>query len=522
MECTAIFLFALIYSLGFNFTNLGYVKSYEEKHEGIQNKTVYGYTLFSLDNFWYVPQAQNMYAGKGYTMDPREPEYRVRRSPGYSIFLYLHMLLFGEKGAFAAIRYSQALLFALSAVLLFSAILRFSGVKLWAYLSTGLYILSPYLVSYLFTTVTEALYPAFLIFMLYFTSRFYQRQRLPDAFLAGILLSASVLIRPVTGIFLPFLVLILALPFFFRNSWRGIFSLAALKPLSLFGIGFMLLLFPWAIRNYVVTKGEIIILEKYYHGAPMGLGRGYVAFRGWVSSWENSANLVIDQVGNAFYHNALQDKLPENEALIREFTGKVPAGIAGLYSTGEMEDAMRSLADCFAQKAKRRKQNDNYIPRKEYLNLPCEDEAKAEFSRLENKVRSEAPFWYYIGSPLYLLKTLIFQSGTFNISMLNPMLPGQGLYWWQKAAKAISYLLNIALFLSFFGFLTKNLFVPEKEETWLLLLNLAVLAYLFLICFIMRHPEARYLVLAYPVFFVTLGYWASRFFTVLKQKLFSA
>ena len=57
---------------------------------GLNDGILYGATLDSPDNAWYLNQIKNYLDGLGFTIDPLDPIYSVRRTPGYPIFYGIH------------------------------------------------------------------------------------------------------------------------------------------------------------------------------------------------------------------------------------------------------------------------------------------------------------------------------------------------------------------------------------------------------------------------------------------------
>src|SRR5207249_1249762 len=83
---------------------------------------------------------------------------------------------------------------------------------------------------------------------------------------------------------------------------------------------FLLLLVPWAIRNYRVT-GDVVLLEKYYDD-PMGYGTGEIAFRSWWSGWENPR---AEEYANAVLRAGQAGRPEEAEAIVQQFVRDLPA-----------------------------------------------------------------------------------------------------------------------------------------------------------------------------------------------------
>src|SRR5688572_4691757 len=104
-----IFFLALLCCISYNEINKYFVRKSNPSNELRNAKSVvYGSTIWSIDNYWYLTQTRNFLTGKGFLLDSQKSHTAVRRTPGYSIFYMLHIVLFGEKYAHRVIPYSQS------------------------------------------------------------------------------------------------------------------------------------------------------------------------------------------------------------------------------------------------------------------------------------------------------------------------------------------------------------------------------------------------------------------------------
>ncbi len=160
-------LFIFIISIGFafitNIININVTNAMYGDNDGI----LFGSTLSSPDNAWYLNQIVNYVNGFGFTIDPLDPIYSVRRTPGYPIFYGIHYLLLGEIGAHKVITFTQMFLHALAGVCMFRLSYLISLSMKTAFLAAALYGLSPFISSFLYMTITESIFPAGIVFSIY-------------------------------------------------------------------------------------------------------------------------------------------------------------------------------------------------------------------------------------------------------------------------------------------------------------------------------------------------------------------
>ena len=215
----------------------------------------------------------------------------------------IHYLLFGEQGSFKFIRITQTFLFALAAIAFLLAVFYFTQNKRVAWLSYFLFGFNPTLISYTFYTITESLAPALVGFMLYFLARAYRYKSNKDWFIAGILFSIASLCRPTIFIFGGAVAVMIFL-LYLKNIK------AMLQAGLSFGIAVLLLFTPYLIRNYKVTNGDFVLLEKYYND-PMNYGMQNIELRKWISTWINPAEYNSERISNKMIEN-VQRKQTKN------------------------------------------------------------------------------------------------------------------------------------------------------------------------------------------------------------------
>ena len=122
-----LFFILVAYAVAINEWNIHAIKKNNPFNALSSNRSlVYNSSVFSIDNDWYTSQIKNYLNGKGFTIDPERYNYNVRRTPVYPLFYGLHFVLFGETKSYFFIRGSQILIYALSVIALFFAVLNFT------------------------------------------------------------------------------------------------------------------------------------------------------------------------------------------------------------------------------------------------------------------------------------------------------------------------------------------------------------------------------------------------------------
>lgn len=480
----AVFVLAFGFGLAINELNLHHVKARNPGNTPSNSKsTVHGYTIWSIDNEWYLKPAHNLLEGRGYTVDPRDPRLLVRRTPGYPFFYLLHHLVFGERGAFLAIRCTQLALAAAAAVLLGRAVLALTEQAPLAKATMLLQALCPFPMFYAYYTVTEALHPALVTLAFFCFARALRSAGRGAALLAGAVAGIAALVRPIDGLLLPAFLAGAVVEGGLSRRARG------LRTGVLVAAGFLLTLAPWAVRNALVTGGDVVLLEKYYDDDPMGYGGAYIGFRTWWSSWDNPGTEeyvapILEEVAAGGADRSL-------ERVERFLDGVPPYGFAG----GSREDLRRSLLSL--ESCLRSKFSDRFW--RPWTPAPCDATVEADFDGLRRRFQAAAPLRYFVLTPLANLRRLVFQSFSSAFASLNP--EGRRFSAVQVGIKAMLYALNAALWASYFVFLLSARRPPALRAV-MAVFPLGALVYVLLI---QRYLEVRYLLQAYPFFTVALA-----------------
>lgn len=505
-----IFIAVLSFFFAFliNEVNLSYIKSTNPSNISINmGSTMYGHTVWSIDNNWYLPQIKNLLNGDGFTLDTHNPELKVRRTPVYPLFYGAHYVLFGEAHSFLLIKYSQLLLFVLSVILLGQSVFNLSGNVIWAKTISILYGINPYTVGFLYTTITEGISPAFVIISFFFYSLWFRYNKANYSLWLGISLGISILIRPALIVLLPSLFLAYVIAFLLGKT-----IMISRKDSLLICSGILLIMFPWTLRNFIVTKGEIVPLEKFYYGDPMDYGRGHISFRYWISSWDNPAITNPET-----YSNSIRSAIENNEDInnvSQNFVDSIPQNVYSINNRQEVLDALNELNACFNEKYDIEKINTGLTLKQKYETFNCEQVVSSKFDKLTEEHKSKTLFQYYVVSNLQIVKSVVFQSSSYMYAMLNPTNKSFNIF--QTIIKSGMYIMNVALYLSVFLIL----FFTKKENSFLIAYPFfAAIGTFFLCCIFLRTMEARYMIPLYPFLYISLSFFISYFYIFVVKKL---
>lgn len=507
----AIVLSSFLFVLTANELNLRYIKTFNPTNTPVNMvSTVDGFTVWSVDNYWYLPQIKNVLSGEGYTIDPRNPELKVRRTPGYPAFYGLHYILFGELNSFFFIRYTQIFIHLLAVLLLGQAVFNFTSNRLWAILSAFFYGLNPFTVIYLYTTITESVSPAWVVFIFFAYSLCLKSPRLKNYFTLGIIVGIGLLVRPLLIVVFPCIALAAVIEQSARRETLRPAVSKLFRNLVFVALGTSVIIAPWAIRNYLVTDGELILLEKYYDDDPMDFGRGHSSFRDWISCWDNPANTSAEIYGDSVRANLRENK-PIN-IVAEDFLNKVPPPVYSINSRESVAEALDVLNECFKEKQETAKNNPQMTRREASESFVCENRVARRFGDLTATFKAEGATRYYVLTPLIFLKTIIFQSGSYMIGMLSP--PAAQIYnALQIGAKTLMYLINVMLYISLIPFVL----IGRKSFLELKIFVAGfVLITVWLCVFYFRYAEARYFIPCVPLLCIAPAYLFSRGFAAGK------
>jgi 4-amino-4-deoxy-L-arabinose transferase-like glycosyltransferase len=473
----ALFFLAL-FALGLNEYNNHLIRR-NNTENSLKNarSLMYNSSVYSIDNVWYVSQIKNYLNGSGFTVNPEKTNYSVRRTPVYPLFYGLHYLLFGEAGSYYYIRFTQILIYILATIALFYAVYNFTSDKKMALGCALLYGLNPSVVSFLYYTITEAVSPSLVCFILYFLSLCKKHNRKKDWIYAGLFFAIGALCRP--SVFFLSIGILFFIFYINKESARNIF-----KSVLYFTLGASILFTPHVIRNYRNTN-EFILLEKYY-GDPMDYGMPNIALRNWISCWMNPADYTSETISNNMLTAISRDTSRSKEMVLEEEMQRIPMRGLIVNSKSSIKDAYSSLYDYYNLKmhSKRLSEIDSF-----------EKISRLKFSELRTEFIHKAPVQYYIITPFLFIKSVVIQSNSSQLVFLDHYKDS----YLKIGLKLLLLLLNIYLFSSLLGCL---IFFRKHIAIYMLTVLFVLVNFLYII-FMLKYFEARYLIPLFPCLYIT-------------------
>jgi hypothetical protein len=470
-----IFIFVFIFSYILNITNIIIGNVGENPGELIQ-----GATLGSPDNFWYINQVKNFMKGYGFTSDPNDLIQYVRRTPGYPIFYGIHFVIFGEFFAHRIITFSQCLIFTFSAITLGKIATLISKSSRLGQITSLVYGTSPYLISFLFLTITEAISPAFVIFTVYIYLKALcsENKKYIYFFIAGMFISISTLIRPTNGILLISSIIIL---FILKYNFREIIKLS----LCIL-IGFMVLITPWTIRNYLII-GHFIPLETFQIQVPYdGQGLKSRGLNSWYRAWAAHDMLKI--------HYGIKADLKSNNKYktINDFIeNETPPQIYVGYGKEELRNLFIDYQKCIEIDLNRN--------RGVKLNWgekidDCEYKVDMQFLEYAELIKKSNPVLSYVIAPFFLRGSqYIFHSGMHTFKSMQGNKLNSAIFIF----KTIAYIINVSLWFLFVIFMFSKINYKLKIS----LGSFVILSFIFITY--NSHVEGRYLISTYPFLYLS-------------------
>ncbi len=197
----------------------------------------------------YTRIAKNIASGNGFSdraLAPFTPT--MSREPVYPLFLVSIFYLFS--GSLFAAQLMQALLYAFTCILAYK-IISYSGLgDKFSFRVSLVIAVFPTLANYCAYIFTEVLFTFLLALTILFLIKALKSDSKGRYFVAGAVLAAACLCKAVLLFYAFFAVLLIAVNYF--KKLKSKFILTALKRSALFLIGFILVISPWAARNYFV------------------------------------------------------------------------------------------------------------------------------------------------------------------------------------------------------------------------------------------------------------------------------
>ena len=424
----------------------------------------------------------------------------VIRSPGYGSIYYVSSLLFGDSKALFFLYLFQSLLFALSVSCFFLIAELFFIPRKIAFFISILYGFLPFSMGFLNYTLTEGVSPALLIFCLYFLLKGYRadelRLKYRNYLLTSVVLSFLFIVRPILGIFIFPILVVLVKDFYAENRLLltviRLFVFLTIS-LSLFGI--------WEIRNKYVL-GHWTNLHPIYQNEVPGVFRfphkqAWEFFKGWESSGEHFHETMVPFWDKTMAHDT-------SEIPIRQFIKRIPNNVIHSVGKKELINTLKSYRIAILDQ---KKYFDSHKVMPENP-LKSEETAGQNLMNLAIKYRRQEPLNYNLLTPFHVLKTMSFHS---NLSLYEFQVAFRGNIFMEA-------LRVICLVIHFFVFLTLPISLIISRKNYVLLsITLTVLVYIGYLAFVQRGIEERYTLPILPFLILIASYSIWQVFLRIKS-----
>ena len=462
---------------------------------------VYGQTVYSIDNEYYLSPVDNYLDGKGWRRGAAvgDGDY-LRRVPGYSIVYFGAVKAFGKSSGLLFLKIFQLLLFLSTIPAIYFLCSQVAG-EFSGRLITFIYAFIPFVSSWAYFTLTESISPFLTIYYVYFAFRgalmVDGKKKLGNYIWASMFFIAAVLTRPYIAL-AGLILLVFSIKDFLVPS-------IALKGIARFSMVWMIpfiLISAWTIRNFILTK-EVVFFEKAYH--PQSLDRMKPEFRGMFSftkSWgEDGAQFTLHH--EPFYWAAIAGDTGSApiHAMLKSWPTYVVSefGYDRLYHTlKKHQEVVGSYKEWYDQK---RAMPDYWTP--------AQLDVEADYKKLQQEFSNSHVMTYWVNSRLTYLKRMIFHSNTPNIFLFQKEagLPGP-IYLYKILLFGLHVLFYLALFLNIFlmkGWMNRLVFVYTP------------LVFVLFISFVHREVEARYMLPVLPLLIAGSAATADRLIAIAKQ-----
>lgn len=496
-----IFLRLLIFTISFitawsvNEINLSKVK--ENKRLINAKSTENEYSIWSIDNEYYVSPVHSYLKGTGWKRAPglSEGDY-FRRVPGYSL-LYLSFVAIDAQQGIKYLMIFQLLLFGLSSILFFEILRLLLISDVLCYLVTALYVLLPNFYAYAYFTLTEAITPTLVLIALYGLLKHISTQQSYYLLLSSCFLAVAVYTRPLAliifAIYIPLLV------------QKPLFLKAKLFKMLLICMPLLTFASIWTTRNYIIS-GRLIFLEQrnhpqnkdYYKPAFESLCMLYYA-------WGFDSNEI-----NPLFLPLLQNDSDKNAA-IQKFLQAIPKDLHTALSK-DVEQVLKTHVILLQQQAPYYS-NNRVFPMQYH---PLELEVCKRYQTLENKVKVLKPFTYYVIGPAKRLGSIVFHSNTSGLLIFENDLNG-----FTFAIKAFNKIFHISCYLiSFIGLIHTSILLTKGKNINLYCFALGIVELIVIgfFLYVFKATEQRYMLFFLPLVMAFDTYYLQYVYTLYNKQ----
>lgn len=201
--------------------------------------------FYDGDSSGYTGPALNMLLGNGFAVS-EHPPYQLEsfRTPGYPVFLFLHLALFGN---FIPALFTQIFLTLLSAFIALKISDEYFRFE-WGIIASALFLYAPFSIMASLQFTPGALFSTLLVASVWFLLRYLKTNQLAFLYTAAILLPLSAYVRPIAL----FILAPVSFALIMAWAWKQISLKRLLRVVAVLLFVFAAAVSPWFLRNYSV------------------------------------------------------------------------------------------------------------------------------------------------------------------------------------------------------------------------------------------------------------------------------
>jgi 4-amino-4-deoxy-L-arabinose transferase-like glycosyltransferase len=205
------------------------------------------------DSFSYTESIKNLIHVGKFTFDLNTPDAYTYRGPIYPIFWGIHYLLFGEEAAYFATAVTQSILDAASAILIYLLVMKLTAQRTLGLLCAAMYAIFPTFIVHVPITGTETF--AVFVTLLTIVGLVYSKS-ITHYLVVGVLCGIATMTRQYLG-----LLVVTSVFFVFVTQEDRRFLQRSIAP-SIVALGFILISFPWFLRNWINLDQPTILMGQ--------------------------------------------------------------------------------------------------------------------------------------------------------------------------------------------------------------------------------------------------------------------
>ncbi len=266
----------------------------------------------NTDAMEYHQLAKNILEGKGYSWEGRSTSYRPPLYPAFLAGIYF----FAKGSGVSVVRFIQAAIGALSVFLIFLITRLLFGkrsAEIIAGLIAAVYIYHIYWTSELYT---ETLFMLLIASSLFLLLKFAQTEKSIWLLAAGAGLGLTALCRSTALVFAAFVILWLVI--YFRKNWAAFF-----RCICVFIGPLILVILPWAFRNYQVHHAFVLISTNGGRTFSAGVADDYLAslgLKGLIPKTRFHSGTEVER--DKRYYNVALRAISKNKLAFANLTGR--------------------------------------------------------------------------------------------------------------------------------------------------------------------------------------------------------